>query len=66
MREDDEKTTWKDVVAGFKYLWVDPGPLRRMLPEYFHYYKPSFHPWQHDNRELVEQWKSSAEADYAL
>jgi predicted metal-dependent hydrolase len=66
MREDDEKTTWKDVLAGFKYLWVEPGPLRKMLPEYFHYYKPSFHPWQHDNRELVERWKRSDEASYEI
>lgn len=24
---------------------------------YFDYYRPSFHPWDHDNRALIEQWK---------
>jgi uncharacterized protein len=24
---------------------------------YFDYYKPSFHPWKHDNAHLVEEWK---------
>lgn len=24
---------------------------------YFDYYRPSFHPWNHDNADLIEQWK---------
>lgn len=26
---------------------------------YFDYYRPSFHPWNHDNSELVEKWKQA-------
>ena len=25
---------------------------------YFSYYRPSFHPWDHDNRDLIATWKS--------
>lgn len=28
-------------------------PLRM----YFDYYRPSFHPWRHDNADLVDEWK---------
>ena len=35
------------------FLWWEPGPLRRMIPDYLDYYRPSFHPWQHDNRALI-------------
>jgi len=36
-----------------KFHWFKPGSLRRILPAYFDYYKPGFHPWQHDNREFL-------------
>jgi uncharacterized protein len=42
----------------FKFLWVNPGSMRRIVVPYFSYYLPGFHPWQHDNRELLEKWKS--------
>ncbi|MBL8470770.1 MAG: metal-dependent hydrolase [Rhodocyclaceae bacterium] len=33
--------------------------LRRIVPWrlYLSYYSPSFHPWNHDNRHLIEAWK---------
>ena len=36
------------------YLFVKPGVLRRTTPAYLAYYKPGFHPWQHDDRALLE------------
>jgi len=27
------------------------------LKLYFDYYRPSFHPWDHDNRDHIEEWK---------
>jgi hypothetical protein len=27
-------------------------------------YKPSFHPWDHDNRALLERWKRQDEPRY--
>jgi len=32
------------------FLWGKPGVLRRMIPEWFDYFRPGFHPWDHDNR----------------
>lgn len=54
---------WRDgelfnlrAMAGFiAFMWWKPGPLRRMLPDYLDYYRPSFHPWMHDNRALIRE-----------
>ncbi len=42
-------------IAVFNMLWVSPGVLRRIVPHWFDYFKPSFHPWDHDNRNLLRQ-----------
>lgn len=42
----------------FRCLWIDPGPLRKSIPAYLDWFRPSFHPWQHDNRDLVAAWKA--------
>ena len=43
-------------VASKPRLW----PLLKellSLPLYLDYYRPSFHPWDHDNRHLIAEWK---------
>lgn len=54
-----ERMQWSPRAWGrlFRYLWINPGPLRKSIPAYLDWFKPSFHPWQHDNRELVAEWK---------
>lgn len=37
-----------------KYVLAKPGILRRILPSYLSYYRPGFHPWQHDDSDLLE------------
>lgn len=44
-------------LAGF--LFVGPGPLRRLFGHYFSYFRPGFHPWQVDNRELLRRWREA-------
>jgi len=61
MREDPTPTRLSDVLEGLDYMWGRQGYFRRMLGEYLHYYKPSFHPWDHDNRALIERWKRDDE-----
>jgi predicted metal-dependent hydrolase len=46
--------------ARLKVLWFlfgKPGVFRRGLRGYWHWYRPGFHPWQHDNRALLETWR---------
>jgi uncharacterized protein len=46
-----------------RYLFVKPGGMLRLIPKYFSYFRPSFHPWDHDNRAELEAWKRSLEAE---
>ncbi len=46
----------------FRFLWVNPGGMRKLVRPWLDYFRRGFHPWQHDNLELVETWKSSYEA----
>lgn len=51
----------------FRFLFVQPGGLLRIVPLYFQYYRPSFHPWDHDNRALLDAWRDelAASEEYA-
>lgn len=44
--------TW---IGGLNFLWGKPGVLRKCLPEFLAYFRKGFHPWQQDNRELLER-----------
>ena len=37
----------------FRWLWLKPGLYRRMIGDYLAFYKPDFHPWQVDDRDLI-------------
>ncbi|WP_372864989.1 metal-dependent hydrolase [Spongiibacter sp.] len=36
------------------FLWGSPGMLRRVIPDWLDFFKPSFHPWDHDNRRFLD------------
>ncbi|SFL95171.1 metal-dependent hydrolase [Marinobacter zhejiangensis] len=57
MREDGQLYNLKAWSSLLNYLWGKPGVFRKLLPSYFKYYSPSFHPWNHDARGLVEKAK---------
>ncbi|MCG8315117.1 MAG: metal-dependent hydrolase [Pseudomonadales bacterium] len=40
------------------FLFGTKGFFRKIIPDYLDYYKADFHPWQHDNQALVEDWKN--------
>jgi len=40
-----------------KYLWRNPGIFSKGWRTYFSWYRPGFHPWDHDNRALLARWK---------
>ncbi|HEX9101614.1 MAG TPA: metal-dependent hydrolase [Polyangia bacterium] len=41
-----------------RFLWTRPGALRKMWRLYVDYFRPGFHPWQLDNRALLDAWKA--------
>jgi predicted metal-dependent hydrolase len=42
-------------MKAFRYQWGRPGGLRRILPGWLDYFRPGFHPWDHDNRAFLPQ-----------
>jgi predicted metal-dependent hydrolase len=44
--------------AGLGWLLVRPGLLRRLVPAYFDYYRPTFHPSDRDTRALLDTWRT--------
>lgn len=58
----DGITGWKAVARVVWYLVGKPGALRRVFPQWLSWFRPSFHPWDHDDRALIAR----AEAEYGL
>ena len=54
--EQDGITGWKARWGLFKYLAVTPGVIRRLALPWFSYFKPGFHPWDHDDRALIGKY----------
>jgi uncharacterized protein len=55
-RQDGINTprTWWRVM---KYLWVTPGMMRRIFLPYLSFYRPGFHPWDHNDRRLIAEFE---------
>jgi predicted metal-dependent hydrolase len=57
MRVDGTATSFAEWKALVTWLFIEPGPMARMIPLYFQYYRPSFHPDDIDATALLEAWK---------
>ena len=58
----------QDGITGFRawrktlwFAWINPGMLRKILGAWFAFFLPRFHPWKHDDRNLIRL----TESDYA-
>lgn len=58
----DNLRNWR---ALLRYLWIEPGLMRRAAPSYFAYYKPRFHPWLVDDRALIAEVEATLAASHA-
>ncbi len=47
----------REWLSGLNYLFIKPGILRRVFSAYLRFYRKDFHPWQHDNRNLIDEWE---------
>ena len=53
LKHDGKLGDWRSALGFAKFLLVSPGILTRIIPQYLDFYRPNFHPWQHDNRHLI-------------
>lgn len=54
----DGLTGWKMKAKLAWYLLGTPGVLRRIFPAWLSYFLPGFHPWNHDDRALIDKHDS--------
>lgn len=59
--KQDGLSGWKITARIWWYLLGKPGVLRKLIPEWLSYFKPGFHPWQHDDRALIGSYDSEFE-----
>ncbi|MCA1199994.1 metal-dependent hydrolase [Sphingomonas sp. R647] len=58
----DGVSGWRAKAMVAKYLLVSPGIVTRMIPAWISYFLPGFHPWNHDDRALIQKAESDYEA----
>ena len=64
MKEDGQLGNMKSWLGAVNYMWGRPGVFRKLLPSYFKFYSPRFHPWDHAARDLVEKAKKKWLGDW--
>ena len=58
----DGVSGWRAKAMVAKYLLISPGIVTRMIPAWISYFLPGFHPWNHDDRALIQKAESDYEA----
>ena len=58
MLEADGYTPKQAKKAVKRFLWNKPGFFARGWKIWATWFKPGFHPWDHDNRALMEDWRN--------
>lgn len=62
LRRDGLLWNWRVWRDGLRWLWGRDGILRPLVKAYLEFYRRDFHPWQHDNLHLVEQYRREFDA----
>lgn len=57
LRHDGKLWSFRVWWDGLGFLFVKPGFLRRIALPWLSYFRSGFHPWQHDNRQLIAAWE---------
>lgn len=55
LKEDKQLWKPKGWAIAWWFLFGKPGPLRKIIPGYFAWYKPGFHPLERDTQELLNR-----------
>ena len=53
--KDGQLFNWRSALKGLKFQFTKPGFMRLLVKHYLPYYSPNFHPWDHDNREFLNE-----------
>lgn len=56
LKQDRQLSNWKMWKSGLQFYWGKQGVFRRLAPYFFAFFKRNFHPWEHDNRYLINKY----------
>ena len=59
MLQVDGQNTWRVWLKGLWWLYGWGGLWPLLLPHYFAYFKPGFHPWKHGDLDAYEVWSKA-------
>lgn len=52
----------REVVDALRFFWGRPGIIRRGVRLYLDYFRPGYHPWDHDHGPALERWRRGSES----
>lgn len=55
LKADARVRRWQGLGSFIKFMFVSPALLPRLVRPWLTYFRPDFHPWDHDNRHLLRQ-----------
>jgi predicted metal-dependent hydrolase len=58
LRAEGRRVPARDMRKFLNLAFGNPGFFRKVFPSWLEFFRPSFHPWDHDNSDLIAQWKS--------
>ncbi|MEG3155327.1 metal-dependent hydrolase [Sphingomonas sp. RB1R13] len=57
----------QDGITGFEawsnliwYMWIRPGMMRKIFSAWASFFRPGFHPWNEDDRDLIARYEADA------
>lgn len=62
MRHDGTLGDLRAHLGLLHFLFVEPGVLPKVAPGWRDYFRPDFHPWSRDDRELLARWAEAVAA----
>ncbi len=62
MLNDAKRFSIADTASGLWRLWGKNGTFSSLIPSWLEYFKPGYHPWDHDNSELIARFKAEIQA----
>jgi predicted metal-dependent hydrolase len=51
--KQDGLTGWRVTARIWWFMLGNPGVLRKLAGPWLSWFRPSFHPWEHDDRALI-------------
>mgnify|MGYP000140757380 CR=1 FL=1 len=50
--------SWRDIKGYTKFMFGKGGLMRKLRKPYKDFFRDDFHPWDHQNQGLIDQWKN--------